>query len=140
MLQQRQHACAPLPLFVSLGCPGVVTIVNPDGGRVSLNFTSASLRPGLDNMELYNSRTVDTKMKFWQAVPDPIDGAFQVTAAGGARRLSTPVSLDSSVITSGVCIHVVTRGAGGPWPLRVASPSLPAHAKSSAAPCLDHAP
>jgi hypothetical protein len=81
-------------------CLGVVTIVNPDGGKVSLNFTSVSLRPGLDNMELYNSPIVDTEKKFWQAVPDPIDGAVQVSVAGGVRRLVDATTLGSNVVSS----------------------------------------
>jgi hypothetical protein len=85
-------------------CLGVVTIVNPDGGNVSLNFTSVSLRPGLDNMELYNSPIVDTEKKFWQAVPDPIDGAVQVSVtnsvAGGVRRLADAIALGSNVVSS----------------------------------------
>ena len=80
--------------------PGVVTIVNPDGGKVSLNFTSVSLRSGLDNMELYNSDSVDTEKKFWQAVPDPIDGAVQVSVAGGVRRLVDATTLGSNVVSS----------------------------------------
>jgi hypothetical protein len=82
-------------------CPGVVTIVNPDGGKVSLNFTSVSLRSGLDNMELYNSDSVDTEKKFWQAVPDPVDSAVVVAANGGLRRLSAAVSSEPTVVSSG---------------------------------------
>lgn len=66
---------------------------------MSLNFTSLTLRPGLDNLELYQSATVDLQSRFWQATEDP---TAAVAVSGTGRRLTSSANVDTpGVVTSG---------------------------------------